>query len=363
MRPNAVPADLDTAALSRKVKGERLHRIDLLGLIDLSLFSFHFSLCRAQNNEREQQFAYYYYAAHAAIEDADYVRAFVLLDFCEQLNPQDGRTKEQLGIIYDALGDTVKAAQLFAEAYRYAPDDCWQNYSKFMMRTYLRDGKWRKALKLQDRIDARQGYDANSALMRYRIYTQWGKGNKAVQAVDDYIAYDPTSLYFLLFRADIALRAERPLEAFNLCLKMAKLFPLSMEEFQAVKQNPYCAYYLSHIKSYEGDSLAHIGEIKRCFETYEQALFLSPQDPYIMNNYAYLMAIHGGDLIRAEQMSAACIKAEPNNPYYLDTYGWILHLRGQDSLALFYLRKAFENSTDLEAQGIIKEHIHAIAKP
>ena len=364
----------------------------MLGLIVLSIFNFQFSIS-AQNAEREQQFTYYYYAAHDAIEYRNYDKAFVLLHFCEQLNPNDGRTKEQLGVIYLALHKRDTAQNYFAEAYRLAPDDCWRYYALsllqsprkkdqalarkvmetvvkrnpkdiaaigFLQDMYIEDNKWSSALKLQDRLDALQGYNANSALTRYRIYTRWGKATQAVQAIDDYLAYDPTSMYFLLFRADIYLRANRHEDAFKLCLKMAKLFPLSEEEYRAVKQNPFCAYYLAHIKSYEADSLAVIGQIEDSFATYEEALFLNPNDAYIMNNYAYRMALNGGDLMRAEQMSAECIKAEPNNPYYLDTYGWILHLRGQNALALFYLRKALENTDDPEVKAVTQEHINEI---
>lgn len=351
------------------------------------------TMLSAQNTEREQQFTYYYYVAHEAIEQQRYDKAFVLLHFCEQLNHNDGRTKEQLGFIYAAVNKTDTAMQYFAEAYRLAPDDCWQHYAmalvhsgtkadkktvrkvmesvvkrnpkdadalSFLQNVYLSAGEWSRALKLQDRLDALLGYNANSALTRYRIYTKWGKATQAVQAIDDYLEFDPTSLYFLLFRADIYLRAHRNEDAFNLCLKMAKLFPLSEDEYRAVKQNPFCAYYLAHIKSYEADSLAVIGEIEESFATYEEALFLNPQDAYIMNNYAYRMALNGGDLIRAEQISAECIKVEPNNPYYLDTYGWILHLRGQNSLALFYLRKALENTDDPEVKAVTQEHINEI---
>lgn len=351
------------------------------------------TMLSAQNTEREQQFTYYYYAAHDAIEYRNYDKAFVLLHFCEQLNPNDGRTKEQLGMIYSALQKRDTAQNYFAEAYRLAPDDCWRYYTVallqspakkdqalarkvmetvvkrnpkdivaigFLQDMYLEDNRWSKSLKLQDRLDALRGYDASSALKRYHIYLKWGKATQAVQAIDDYLDFDPTSVYFLLFRAEIYLKANRNEDAFRLCLKMAKLFPLSEDEYKAVKDNQYCAYYLAHIKSFEADSLAQIGQKENCLATYEEALYLYPQDVHIMNDFAYRIALFGGDLTRAEQMSAACIKAEPDNPYFLDTYGWILHLRGQNALALFYLRKALENTLDPEVRAVAEEHINEI---
>ena len=76
----------------------------------------------------------------------------------------------------------------------------------------------------------------------------------------------------------------------------------------------------------------------------------------VLNNYAYYLATHKGDLQKAERMSAITIREEPNNPVYLDTYGWILHMQGQDELAIFYLKRALSNSKE-ELQGEIKAHI------
>jgi len=80
----------------------------------------------------------------------------------------------------------------------------------------------------------------------------------------------------------------------------------------------------------------------------------------VLNNYAYHLATHGGDLTKAEQMSAVTIREQPNNPVYLDTYGWILHLKGQDELAKFYLNKALWNAQKTGNKEEIEKHLEAI---
>lgn len=91
-----------------------------------------------------------------------------------------------------------------------------------------------------------------------------------------------------------------------------------------------------------GDLLGQQGEYTHAFAAYDEVLQLSPDHLPTLNNYAWSLAISGGDLKRAEKMSQRTIQKESNNPTYLDTYAWILHLQGQDTLALFYIKKALE---------------------
>mgnify|MGYP002516298473 FL=1 len=95
------------------------------------------------------------------------------------------------------------------------------------------------------------------------------------------------------------------------------------------------------------------------YALYEKILAIDPYQLLVLNNYAYHLATHGGDLKRAERMSERTIREEPNNPVYLDTYGWILYLQGQRSLALFYLHRAAQYADD-ETRAVIEEHIKVV---
>jgi len=95
------------------------------------------------------------------------------------------------------------------------------------------------------------------------------------------------------------------------------------------------------------------------YAIFERILSLDPYNLGVMNNYAYYLATHGGDLAEAERMSAITIREQPDNAVFLDTYGWILHLKGQDDLAKFYLNKALHNS-NADSREEIQKHINAI---
>lgn len=304
--------------------------------------------------EQEQQFAYYWYAARQAIQEERYSDAYFLLEFCYAINPNDGTTNCMLGIINDGLNNADKALELYREAFRADPYDNWSKYNEKlqesgrafalyeailvlekahdvqvkatkqkgkkghaeenlldeMLLTYARLGKWNKALAIQDELDELKGFDATSATVRYKIYRQWGKPKKAIEAVDRYLEQEPTDVRFLKIRLDLMEEAG---------MKAKEFYPI-----------------------------------------FDRILEIEPHNITVLNNYAYYLATHNGDLDEAERMSAITVREEPNEPTYLDTYGWILHLQGKDDLALFYLNRALWNAPDSATREVIEEHIKKV---
>lgn len=295
--------------------------------------------------EQEQQFSYYWYAAKQAIEQDRYPEALVLLEFCHMIKPDDGQTLTFLAILYDGIGQKERALETFKKAFEADPHDQWSRYCSVLMdkktkeaaeealrvlekaydaqkphveedlleqlrRGYMVFGQWAKAIAIQDELDKITGYDAYSAVNRYRAYVAWGKTKKAVEAVDKYLELDPTNVQFLLFRMEIM-------------------------EHMGVKQTELYAMY-------------------------DRILALDPYNVGVLNNYAYHLATHKGDLQRAERMSAITIKEQPSNPVYLDTYGWILYMQGQKELALFYLQRALSNSESKQVTEEIQKHIDKV---
>ena len=297
--------------------------------------------------EQEQQFSYYWYAAKQAIEQERYPEALVMLEFCNMIKPNDGQTLTFLAIMYDGLGQKERALKTFKQAFEADPHDQWNRYCSVLMdmqtkaaaqealavlekaysvqkphveedlleqlrRGYMVFGEWAKAIAIQDELDKLTGYDAYSALNRYRTYAAWGKNKKAVEAIDKYLETDPTNVQFLLFRMELM-------------------------EHMGVKQ-------------------------AELYAMYDRILALDPYNLGVLNNYAYHLATHKGDLQRAERMSAITIKEQPSNPMYLDTYGWILYMQGQKELALFYLQRALSNSENESVKAEIENHIKEVKK-
>lgn len=296
--------------------------------------------------EQEQQFTYYWYAARQAIEQEDYPKALVLLEFCNAIKPDDGHTLTCLGVLYSGVGEKEKALETFRKAFEADPRDQWYKYCAALMeqrsegaqkevekvmeraykaqgepkneylleqlkRLYMSQEEWKKALKMQDELDLIKGYDMISAMTHVRIYYGMEQPKKALAAIDKYLELDPTNIEFAVYRIEV--------------LEQLKTKPAEL------------------------------------YEAYEKVLHINPMHMMVLNNYAYLLATHKGDLLKAERMSQTTIREEPENPIYLDTYGWILHLKGQDELAKFYLNKALQNAKNMDkTRQEIQKHLNAI---
>ena len=263
--------------------------------------------------EQKSQFTYYWYAAKQAIESERYPEAYVLLEFCNALNPNDGQTLRYLGVVAQGLGQDEQAKEYYRKAYEADPQGQWARWLPRMFESYLEQEQFKKAIAVLDEMEQRSGeYSATYAISRYRVYARWDKPKKALEAIDRYLVTDPDNLRFLIFRIDI----------------------------------------LEHMKA----------KPKDLYPAYERVLRLDPRQLMILNNYAYHLATHKGDLAKAERMSEATIKEEPMNPVYLDTYGWILHLRGKDDLAKFFLERALSNPRDEETKKEVQKHLLKLSK-
>ena len=89
-----------------------------------------------------------------------------------------------------------------------------------------------------------------------------------------------------------------------------------------------------------GDMYYRVGDLKKCFDVYDKALKIDPDNALVLNNYAYFMCLTGKNLSKAYKMSKKAVELESDNASYLDTIGWILHLRGNDAEAKTYFKKA-----------------------
>lgn len=107
-------------------------------------------------------------------------------------------------------------------------------------------------------------------------------------------------------------------------------------------RNPNDSLYYIRI----GDISNLMGDNKSAYEWYSKAVEVIKDDAVVLNNYAYFLAIGGGDLNIAEECADKAVKLMPNSYSNLDTYGWVLYLKGRHKDAEKYLLqslKLFEN--------------------
>lgn len=108
----------------------------------------------------------------------------------------------------------------------------------------------------------------------------------------------------------------------------------------------------------KGDRYAMNNVLDMALKYYEASYRLNPNDPLLLNNFAYYSALNGGDLEKAERMVAKALAADGNNVAYLDTYAWILHLKGDGVMARMFIEQAMSKSGGKDAT--IMEHYKVI---
>ena len=106
--------------------------------------------------------------------------------------------------------------------------------------------------------------------------------------------------------------------------------------------------------STKGDIYYMLGDVKRGFKAYDDALKIDPKNAYVLNNYAYFLVLEGKDLKKAYQMSKTAVEVEPENANYLDTFGWILYLRGDYREAKSYFKQAMRHGG--KESAVILDH-------
>lgn len=108
-----------------------------------------------------------------------------------------------------------------------------------------------------------------------------------------------------------------------------------------------------------GDLKFRMKDYETSYSYYDQALKISPDDPLILNNYAYFLAEGDRDLKKALKMAEKVMEKEGDNPTYIDTYAWVLYKMGKYREAQKEMLRIFEMGKEkdpelLEHMGYIK---------
>ena len=296
--------------------------------------------------EEQQQFLYYFYEAQRLIQKESIEPAWELVQFCYELNPNDAAVNNYMGVFLDAFDRKEEATLYYQRAFFLQPKEYWYPFAlnllqsgdkrceklaihhlervskldpkneelhTLLQKAYIHVKDYKKALLLQDKLDSITGYNAMSAMQRYRLNAMMKNNSQAIYEVERYLEEEPDNMQFQVFRLQLYEQTQQPSE--------------------------------------------------KMIEAYSALLRFDPRNWMLMNNLAWHLCISGGDLERAERLSRQTIMAEPSNPTFLDTYAWILYNKGEYHTAFEYIRIALEKVDDEEkAKKEITEHYKAILK-
>ena len=110
-----------------------------------------------------------------------------------------------------------------------------------------------------------------------------------------------------------------------------------------------------------GESYNTLKQYEKSDAAFEEALRIDPTDVFIMNNYAYYLALRKSKLDSAANLSARANELLPGMASFEDTYAYVLFRQGKHEQALVWMKKAIshgEVSSDMhEHMGDILFHL------
>lgn len=113
---------------------------------------------------------------------------------------------------------------------------------------------------------------------------------------------------------------------------------------------------LSSLYQMLGDIHNLSGNKAQSYIDFENALVFNSSNKMAANNYAYFLALDGGNLDRAFELSHKAIEGDgAQNPTYIDTFAWITFLKGNPAAALPYQLKAVET---MEKEGSLSADVY-----
>ncbi len=104
-----------------------------------------------------------------------------------------------------------------------------------------------------------------------------------------------------------------------------------------------------------GDTYNSLQRYPEADKSFEDALKIDNENPFVLNNYSYYLAIRKEKLDDAMKMASKLAEKYPDNATFLDTYGWVLYAKGdyKKSKAIFekVLQKNAVNGAYFERYG------------
>ena len=93
-----------------------------------------------------------------------------------------------------------------------------------------------------------------------------------------------------------------------------------------------------------GDVYNELKQYAKSDSFYNASLALKPDEVFVLNNYAYYLALRKEQLPKAAQMAKRANELQPNNASFEDTYAWVLFKMANYEQALIWIELAISHS-------------------
>ncbi len=234
-------------------------------------------------------------------------------------------------------------------------------------------GSLEKSLKI---LETRYPEDEEILAMRPGMYETAGRKDEAIIRYEELLTNIKPGFYFserlILLYAD--RREYRKL--FNLASVYARennrsilgkvyyaIAAMELKEYETADSELQKALILAgnsdelrvQVLSMMGDLKYRMKDFDSSYGFYEEALKISPEEPLILNNYAYFLAEGDRDMKKALKMAETVMAKEGDNETYIDTYAWVLFKLGRYREAHKTMLRIFEKEGERDPE--ILEHM------
>ena len=103
--------------------------------------------------------------------------------------------------------------------------------------------------------------------------------------------------------------------------------------------------FQSQVYALQGDIHINQNNFQTAKVAFEKSINLDPDNYFVMNNYAYYLALRDDDLSKAEKYAETAANAMPTSASITDTYAYVLFKLQKYVLAQKWIEKAIQNNT------------------
>ncbi len=200
-------------------------------------------------------------------------------------------------------------------------------------------------------------------LMSYQLAAD--KGDDVMETFDKATSHIAANDQMRLLYASGATMAKKYDEAEKMFANLIHYYSEELPIDQTITDNSVMKNMnyetLNRLSSYYsmlGDMYYGADQLEKAYSAYDNSLLFNPDNPLSLNNYAYFLSEHDGDLDKAESMARQAIELAPDNETYLDTMAWVLFKKKEYKEALEFQEKAIEKAEQAgEAAGEFYNHM------
>jgi tetratricopeptide (TPR) repeat protein len=216
-------------------------------------------------------------------------------------------------------------------------------------------------------------YELLATLTRLEVET--GQADRALRRLDEVVASQLAVPRVLLLRAQLLAMAGKPGRAETDALKAFEADPQLPGAvdllFEIYERQGKLTEALGSFEEAESVGVLHPGArvlLGRLYlsqglreearATYEKVIEVDPENAAAKNDLAYLLAVEGRDLARAQTLAEEAQRALRDQPEAIDTVGYVYLRRGQHEAALSQLQRAIALAEAQRGEAPATFHYH-----